>query len=244
MTFSCKSAAVTLTAAALLVVGVDFATFAATGDSLILGRINHEPRATTLERSGPGPALRLTSRGNKHPSLVVSSLARVRRLNADMVDGRSASTLSSNAVSFKAGSRGDVYPGQAMWELPVPPGIYQASFNALVIPNPQTPGSTVDVICGLIDLDTIGPRTRVYTADSAAFSGGSFPAVMSGAETVRVRASANPALVCVTSTADDFTPLKPLTATWTPINHRKVVAVDAIQALTGVRQDLVQQFTR
>ena len=47
-----KTGGATMAAAALLVVGVDYATFAATGDSLILGRANSADRTTTLTRTG------------------------------------------------------------------------------------------------------------------------------------------------------------------------------------------------
>lgn len=211
----------TLSAAALLVVGVDYATFAATGDSLVLGRINHQQKTTVLTKHGTGPALRLTTRGNERPSLAVSSSARVRKLNADLLDGQSASALSSRAVTYKAGNSGDVLQGLSSWRQPVEPGIYQVSFKAFLNPDSPAPGNTVDVICGVADLNTIGPRTHVYTADSATFTGTGFPTLMSGAETVRIGDTTNPGIVC-TTTGGAFMLFKPITASWTPINHRTV----------------------
>lgn len=242
MRVSRTGAAVTLTAAALLVVGVDYATFATTGDSLILGTLNHSRTTTTLVKNGAGPALRLTSRGTKKPSLAVSSPARVRRLNATRLDGQTASTLASKATTYKAGARRDVYPGQAIWPLPMHPGVYQASFKAFLFPNPATPGTSVEVICGLADLNTVtSSNAQVYTAESSTYSG-NFPVLMSGAESVRIVPPANPGLLCVTSTGDDFTLFKPVTTSWTPINHRRVESVEALTVPASARRSLMRQF--
>ena len=212
----------TMSAAALLVVGFDYATYAVTGDSLLLGRTNHADSTTTLERGGRGPALSLKTSGHKSPSLRVSSPARVPRLNADLLDGRNAAALATRAVSFRAGARGDVVAGAGFWSVDVTPGIYQVSFTAFVVPDAVTPGSTVDVICGVADLNTIGPNTTVYTANSAAYSN-QFPTLMSGADTVRIRKGAAPGIVCTTSTSSNFTLFKPVKATFTAVTHRRVV---------------------
>ena len=79
--------------------GADVSSYAATGDSLILGRINHAGRTTTLSTHGDAPALRLkTSDG---PPLAVSSSAKVAHLNADKVDGRNAAALGVSVHEFR-----------------------------------------------------------------------------------------------------------------------------------------------
>jgi hypothetical protein len=210
----------TVCAAALVVVGLDYTTYAVTGDSLLLGRINHAGSTTTLVRHGGGVALSLQSRHGS-PSLRVSSSSRVRRLNADLLDGRSASELGTHAVSYRAGKRGDVVAGAGFWRVRVAPGDYQVSFKAFLVPDAVAPGASVDVICGVADLNTIGPNTRVYTADSATYSNG-FPTLMSGADTVRIRKGADPGIVCTTSTSSNFTLFKAITASFTRVNSRTV----------------------
>src|SRR5207342_2747130 len=106
MRVTLSAAVATVSASALLVVGLDYTTYAVTGDSLLLGRANHAGSPTTLVRHGTGVALSLKSSGQGFPSLRVSSSARVRRLNADLLDGRSASALATHAVSYLAGKRG------------------------------------------------------------------------------------------------------------------------------------------
>ncbi|MEJ7706845.1 MAG: hypothetical protein WKF82_05875 [Nocardioidaceae bacterium] len=242
MRISWRGAGVTLTAATMLVVGVDYATFASTGNSLILGEFNTAEKTTTLVKNGVGPALRLTTMGNEKPSLAVSSPARVRRLNADKLDGQTAWTLASRAVTYRGGSRGVVCPGGAYWPLAIKPGIYQASFKAFVIPQDLAPGTTsVDVICGLANLNTLGPRTHVYAADSATYSGQS-PNLLSGAETVRIGASANPGMLCVIPSNEDFQLGGRVTSSWTPVNHLKIEVVQALPSSAVARQGLAQQF--
>jgi hypothetical protein len=214
-----STAVATMSAVALVVVGLDYTTYAVTGEGLLLGRINHAGRTTAIVRYGSGVALSLRS-AHGSPSLRVSSSARVRRLNADLLDGRSASKLATHAVSYRAGRRGDVVAGAGFWRVNVRPGVYQVSFKAFLVPA-VAPGTSVDVICGVADLNTIGPNTTVYTADSATYSNG-FPTLMSGADTVRIRVGADPGIVCTTSTNANFTLFKAITASFTHVNSRTV----------------------
>jgi hypothetical protein len=215
-----STAVAIVSVAALVVVGLDYTTYAVTGDSLLLGRINHAGSTTTIVRHGSGAALTLKS-GHGSPSLRVSSSARVRRLNADLLDGSNASELATHAVSYRAGDRGDIVAGTGFWRVNVARGAYQVSFKAFLIPDAVAPGASVDVICGVADLNTIGPNTRVYTADSATYSNG-FPTLISGADTVRIGKQADPGIVCTTSTNTNFTLFKAITASFTHVNSRSV----------------------
>jgi len=197
MSGSYKSVVATLSAAVLIVIGIEFATFAATGDGFILGRANTSATATKLIKRAPGPALVLKSRGDGRPSLLVSSDARVRSLNADLLDGRHARTLASKAVTYRVGRRGDVVPGVGAWSVNPRPGRYHVTFSVVAAPD-SSPDQTGGMICGVVDLDTLGPRTRVYAADSGTVIDGDtgIPIAMSGAEMVRIGRTANPGLYC------------------------------------------------
>lgn len=234
MSVSWKSFGTALSAAVVLVMGVDYVTFAATGDSLILGRTNASQHATTLDVSGPGPALVLGSRGNTKPSLRVSSDAKVRRLNADRLDGLQASQLSTRAVTYQVGKRGDVLPGVGVWSIKTPPGLYQVTFKVLASPD-SSPGLVSGMICGVLDLDTLGPHTRVYTADSGnALDGGTgIPIAMSGADMVRIRSTANPGVYCGTN-GPDFMLFK-ASVSLTPINARRLKTARPVPAPFGKR---------
>lgn len=221
MSVSFKSVAATLTAAALLVIGIDYTTYAATGDSLILGQKNSTHKATQLVRRAAGPALILKSRGSARPSLRVSSTARVPRLNADRLDGLDASRLSSDAVTYVIGRQGQVVPGAGTWSLDIAPGQYQVTFKVLATPA-ETPGQVGGMLCGVVDLDTLGPNTQVYTAASGnVMDGGTGnPIAMSGAEAIRVSVAANPGVYCG-SNSSEFT-LFAASASFTKITTRRV----------------------
>lgn len=64
---------------------------AATGGNLILGKDNSASRTTGLAAK-KGPALKLTAKG---PALRVPNTSRIDRLNADLLDGHSASSFAS-----------------------------------------------------------------------------------------------------------------------------------------------------
>lgn len=76
----------------VLVVAVDYASFAATGQSLILGKLNKANRVTTVERTTTGPALNLVTKPGS-PPLKVNRVAKVANLNADRLDGLDSSKL-------------------------------------------------------------------------------------------------------------------------------------------------------
>ena len=90
---SWKSIALVVLCGCLLVVGLDTATYASNGDSLLIGRLNKSTKPTVVQNRADGPALSLrTSRGDV-PPLSVDSVALVTKLNADQVDGYGASDL-------------------------------------------------------------------------------------------------------------------------------------------------------
>jgi hypothetical protein len=204
---------------------MDYATLANTGDSLILGHVNRASSTTRLVNVGDGPALRLKSTDEGSPALAVTNDSKVRRLNADELDGRTARQLASHAITFRAGKRGAVVTGGVgVWDAAVPAGNYQVSFQAVLFPSTGTALEPVPVVCGVVDALTLGPRTRIYTADSTTYVG-SLPAAMSGAETVRIRPGQQPALVCSTAgntPGTDFTLFRPVTASFVKINSRDV----------------------
>jgi hypothetical protein len=239
---SWTGAVASVASACLLVVGVDYATFATTGNSLILGHINRAGQTTRLANTAGGTALRLSSSDDISPALAVNNDVKVRHLNAAELDGMTASSLASHAVTFTGGRRGDRIHGIRVWNLPVPVGAYQVGFKAAVIPRRGSPQLPVQVVCGIADFNTIGPRTHIYTADSATYMGG-FPAIMSGAEAVRIRPGTQPVLLCTTqsgATGTVFRLFAPVTASFTALNSRTVQTAQQIvtrgsQRMAGLR---------
>jgi hypothetical protein len=151
MHISWKGALATVAASAMLVVGVDYVTFAANGDSLILGHLNAANDTTVLTKHGPGPALRLNSAGPGSPALAVDSKAKVAKLNADMVDGKHARALlqvKNVGRVFTTTAAGGT--GQITYDVPnVPKGVYLATYTANFFPQ-GTPGAPVTFSCFLL----------------------------------------------------------------------------------------------
>lgn len=115
--------------AGLAVVGTDAVTYAATGDSLILGKLNKAGRTTHVTNTGNGPALSLHAKG-KQPALAVDSATKIVRLNADRVDGRHAAALRNNVRIFTTGSGVANSNGAVTFRLPsFPAGRYLASYS-------------------------------------------------------------------------------------------------------------------
>jgi hypothetical protein len=115
-----------LLAAGLLVGGANLGAYAATGHPLILGHKNVAGRTTTLTNHGHGPVLHLKGKRSASP-LKVSSSRKVRHLNVDRVDGRSAASLANTVVSFALPTNNS--GARVKYTFPtLPPGLWQVSF--------------------------------------------------------------------------------------------------------------------
>jgi len=78
-----RTALATIGVGLVLFVTTDAVTFAATGSSLVLGRINVANATTTIQNTGASPALRLVTNSSATAPLVVNGKGRVANLYAD-----------------------------------------------------------------------------------------------------------------------------------------------------------------
>jgi hypothetical protein len=140
---SIRSTMTTLAAAAVLVGGADLASYAATGQPLVLGHANSAGGTTSLKNTGRGSALCLNT-GKKYAPLTVNSSKLVKHLNADKVGGKSASTLEPKTIRFHLGSPGRTFAGdtQHVFSAKVPKGTYQLGLTGLVTQSPSTSGDS------------------------------------------------------------------------------------------------------
>lgn len=67
-------------------------TYAATGGHFVLGKANKAKTPSVLANDGKGPALRLKTKRST-PNLSVSNKVKIKRLNADLLDGLTAADL-------------------------------------------------------------------------------------------------------------------------------------------------------
>ena len=115
-----------LLAAGVLVGVANIGAYAATGHPLVLGHRNTAGHTTTLVNTGKGPALALHGK-KSHPPLSVGSKKKVKHLNADLLDGRSAGSLANSVIVYQLRTNGTgnrvhyTFPG-------LPSGLFQVSF--------------------------------------------------------------------------------------------------------------------
>ena len=234
MPFTRKATMATAAAAALLILGIDATTYAATGDSLLLGRINQSNRATVIERTQPGPVLRLTTRSAADAPFSTNATGRVNRLNADRVDGKNASALATRAITFRAGSRGQFFP----WRHVVDAGRAGALRDHVQrhAVGPIRAGSGQLHLRGPGHRDVRDRNQKIYVAASAAYFGGNGgpPAAVSGAATVRVRQGETPGAVCFPENGT-FEFFKPLSVTFTRINLERKRVASPVPLARGTR---------
>ena len=77
----------------ILIVGFDAVTFAATGSSLLLGRLNQAGGVTTIQNTGPGPALNLLTKSSASPPFTTNAKGVVPNLRASTADRLAGLTL-------------------------------------------------------------------------------------------------------------------------------------------------------
>lgn len=133
-----------LLAAVVLVGGANVASYAATGDHFLLGKTNTASKASVLENTGSGPALELRT-GSAAAPFAVTSKKTVKKLSADLVDGKDSRTFMNpgHRYTLTSGVTNDV-----LWGFPdLPKGVYQASFTILG----QTGGDPI--ACGFLHED-------------------------------------------------------------------------------------------
>lgn len=131
------------------------ATYAATGGTFILGHTNTATTSTVLVNRGTGVALSLQARSGT-PALAVGNAVKIRRLNADLVDGVHAGVLDPyiatvNDYNF---STGTVPLGSSATVLSktLPAGKYLFNFTGFV----DIFGASDDTHCDLYFGTTFG----------------------------------------------------------------------------------------
>ncbi len=96
---SIRSVLSTFAVGLMLVVGIDYVSYAATGKSMVLGKANEASKVTALKRTTSGPALQLSVKPGSAP-LAVSSSKKVAKLNADRLDGLDSSDFGEHVTGF------------------------------------------------------------------------------------------------------------------------------------------------
>jgi hypothetical protein len=118
-----------LLAAVVLIGGANLAAYAANGKPLLLGKSNVESKKSILKNKGSGPALQLKTKPGQ-PPLAVNRTTKVKKLNADLVDGADAADLESLAYVYELTSAGAA-PGHEISFPGLPPGRYLMNYTVI-----------------------------------------------------------------------------------------------------------------
>lgn len=95
-----KSALTALGIGLVLVMGLDYISYAATGQAVLLGKINKAGALTTIQNTGTGPAAAFKVKNTTGAPISVNGTGKVSKLNADLLDGQSASDLAPLAYGY------------------------------------------------------------------------------------------------------------------------------------------------
>jgi hypothetical protein len=170
-----KSILSALGIACAFVIGLDYVSFAATGHSLILGQLNQANAKTVIQRTNNGPAAGFVTRPGQAP-FTVNRTTKVANLNADLVDGRHASSFANNntlhvyrftvAQGSAASSHTFNVPGT------LPSGKYLATYSVTAAGLAGTAAAPVNLFCeftqtvGSTDHDTVfGTAVAISTTN-------------------------------------------------------------------------------
>lgn len=172
-----KSALTALAVGLVLLTALDFAASAATGRAMILGRFNQADHTTIVKNTKKGPALDL--RVKKGPALAVNSAKRVKRLNADRLDGLDASQLRASRLNVylygTAGHTGgfsQAVPSQAT-------GSYLMSYSIQLVGAAGTVANPNTIACRLVVATVVGTQlvTKAIVGETTVTSVGTPPSL-------------------------------------------------------------------
>lgn len=198
-----KTAAVATVLALVVLVCADYTAFAATGRSLVLGKVNTASATTAVARTTAGPVLTVTAKSPSNPPLRTNARGRVANLNADLLDGLDSTTLLGRTY-VRTGTSGAPI-NEFDLALPVPAGRYLVTYAA---PLTFTDTNEHEARCEL----TVSKQGPVLAFATGTFSGSPIGAAVNGSGVVTVPAGKTVTLTCVIGggmfTVDPATPVQ------------------------------------
>jgi hypothetical protein len=189
-----KSGLVALTVGIVLLSALDWAASAATGRAFILGRWNQADHTTTLKNTAQGAALSLKAKG---PTLKVSNGKRIKKLNADKLDGLSGEDYKTNRNTIYQWSVAQHTGGFSQAIPPQAPGSYLVTFDVQMIGAAGDPGNPNVINCHIVQNGVSGTVTfqKAVLADTQVTSVGTPPA-LNGTSPLIVSTGDSLALAC------------------------------------------------
>jgi hypothetical protein len=185
-----KSGLTALAVGIVLLAALDWAAAAATGRSVVLGHWNQADQTTTLKNTAKGPALDLRAKG---ATLAVGNSKRIKKLNADLLDGLSGDDYQTNrnaifqwTVASHTGGFTQAIPAQ-------PAGSYLATFSLQLNGAAGTPANPNVINCRFIQNGVSGTivfqkgilaETQVTSVDTPPALNGTSPLILAEGDTL------------------------------------------------------------
>jgi hypothetical protein len=186
-----KSGLTALAVGIVLIAALDWAAAAATGRPTILGHWNQADHTTTIKNTGEGAALDLRSKG---ASLKVHNSKRIKRLNADQLDGMSSADFKTNrntvfqwTVASHTGGFSATLPAQ-------PPGSYLLGYAVQLTGAAGTPANPNVINCRFVQTGVSGTvtfnkaviaETTLTSVDTPPALSGNGPTILSAGDLLR-----------------------------------------------------------
>jgi len=208
-----KSALTALAVGIVLLAALDWAAAAATGGATILGHWNQADNTTTIKNTKKGPALDL--RATKGPALAVNNSKRIKKLNADQLDGMDGSDFKTNRnVTFQwsaTNHTGGFSQALAAQE----PGSYLITYSVQLNGAAGDPGNPNVINCRVVQSGLSGTVAfdKAIVGETTVTSVGTPPA-LSGSGPVLLVAGDSLRVGCTMTRVNQqwsTTPLQPIT---------------------------------
>jgi hypothetical protein len=188
-----KSALTALAVGIVLLTALDFAASAATGHAMILGKWNQADHKTVLKNTKQGVALDLRTKNG--PVLKVNNSKRIKKLNADKLDGMTGADYKTNrntlyywATPAHTGGFSQVLPAQA-------PGSYLITYSVQLTGAAGDPANPTVINCRVVqsgvsgatifDKSIIGESTVTSVGTPPALNG-TGPAILAAGDSLRL----------------------------------------------------------
>jgi hypothetical protein len=172
-----KSALTALAVGLVLLTALDYAASAATGRSMVLGHWNQADHKTVLKNTKQGVALDLRTKNG--PVLKVNNSKRIKKLNADRVDGLNASQLRASrqniylwGTASHTGGFSQAVPAQA-------PGSYLMSYSIQLVGAAGTVANPNTIACRVVVATLVGTQlvTKAIVGETTVTSVGTPPSL-------------------------------------------------------------------
>jgi len=205
-----KTVLTLLGAVTVLLLAGNTLSYAATGNALLLGKMNYTDKQTNLTRTTNGPVLRLKSKSPSNAPLSTNATGKVANLNADKLDGLDSSALRTRSRVYTSSFSG---AGHASITLPLSAGDYLVSYSVYAEKEADAP---INISCWVLEDRAGGVNDVLVGSDSTDLYVAHTAHTVSGTGLVRKSADSAIRVHCDAADGEFRTGLVPVQIVVTP----------------------------